>query len=188
MAAHQAWSFADAWVFLAVGRASEYDGSLLDVISIADWINHAVLTEDELDGAVSRLSAADLVAVSEDVVIPTATGAEILRSVQQPSMWDTLTRLLSALAQLHVPEVSAGAHLPRGAYERAVAEYAARSKKLLGRDDPLKALNSAAESVRMYITFRFTADELQPEYAITWLEMAREAIEDSRTALEARYV
>jgi hypothetical protein len=56
------WS--DAWILHAILLAAKDDEATLeDVIGAADGINHAILTFDEIDGGVARLSRAGLIAV-----------------------------------------------------------------------------------------------------------------------------
>ncbi|WP_155992837.1 hypothetical protein [Nocardioides sp. URHA0020] len=58
------WEFADAWVFAAIavyGRPC----SLLEMIGAGDWINHAVLLEDEVEPALGKLTGAGLVRIYE---------------------------------------------------------------------------------------------------------------------------
>ena len=48
------WS--DAWLLLAIGYAARSrSGSLVDVIEMADGIQHAIPTLDEVNGAIGRL-------------------------------------------------------------------------------------------------------------------------------------
>lgn len=49
----------DAWLLLAILYASREAGgaSLEQVTTAGDYINHAIFTEDELEGGLSRLSA-----------------------------------------------------------------------------------------------------------------------------------
>src|SRR5687767_13486263 len=54
------WS--DAWLLHAIlVAAKEDEATLEDVIGAADFLNHAILTFDEIDGGVARLSRAGLI-------------------------------------------------------------------------------------------------------------------------------
>ncbi|MFG2043987.1 hypothetical protein [Dactylosporangium sp. NPDC048998] len=58
------WMWSDAWVLLSIGGADASTGStLVEVIGVADYRNHAILTEPEFTQAVGRLLAAGLVGV-----------------------------------------------------------------------------------------------------------------------------
>jgi hypothetical protein len=57
-------STSDAWVLHAILRSMEGgEATLEDVVGVADMINHAMLTFEELDGGVARLACAGLVTV-----------------------------------------------------------------------------------------------------------------------------
>ena len=54
------WS--DAWLFQAITIAShERPASLTDIIAVADGVNHALPTDDELHGAFARLTNGGLI-------------------------------------------------------------------------------------------------------------------------------
>jgi hypothetical protein len=56
------WTISDAWVFSSIEGTSADDGyTLAQIITKADGINHAVLTENEFIQAVPRLVAAGLI-------------------------------------------------------------------------------------------------------------------------------
>ena len=77
------WS--DAWVLLAVGcRLSLDEISLRELIATADGIQHAVLTFDELDGGLTRLSSTGLLAVSDAGVGLTPAGLVLLSRTAAP--------------------------------------------------------------------------------------------------------
>ena len=63
----------DAWILLAIlyaGRPGEF-ASLARVIGIADYINHAIPTHGELDGAFDRLQRADWIEFRDLTYAPT---------------------------------------------------------------------------------------------------------------------
>ena len=115
-----AWDFADAWVFAAI---AVYDRpcTLLEVIGAADWINHAVLLEAEVETALGRLAGSGLVRVYETWTFElTDEGA---------SLWSGGVRDLQAhLGQIEdrlavIEPGRATVRLPRGAMDRALEEY-----------------------------------------------------------------
>ncbi|GAA4712194.1 hypothetical protein [Nocardioides conyzicola] len=117
------WEFADAWVFAAI---AVYDRpcSLVEVIGAADWINHAVLLEDEVESALGKLTGSDLVRVYE--------GWTFELTDEGSSMWSGGVRDLQAHLdqieeRLAVIEPGRGSvRLPRGVMDRALAEYRSR--------------------------------------------------------------
>jgi hypothetical protein len=67
------WS--DAWLFLAIGYSNEKgESSLARVIGVADAIQHAVLTWEEVDGGLFRLGKAGYVTVRDGKVSLTQQG------------------------------------------------------------------------------------------------------------------
>lgn len=65
MTASPTWSFADAWIYGAIavnGRRC----TLASVISAADWINHAIPLDHEVQDALGKLTGAGLVRVYDD--------------------------------------------------------------------------------------------------------------------------
>ena len=54
------WTFSDAWVFTAVAITGVEGCDLPHLIGVADAINHAILTADEIAQAVGRFVASGL--------------------------------------------------------------------------------------------------------------------------------
>jgi len=63
----------DAWIFLSLSKADE-GTTLRSLVATADWINHAIPTAAEIEGAVNRLSAAGLVKFEGQNFFLTETG------------------------------------------------------------------------------------------------------------------
>ena len=78
MSDHIPFAWTDAWLLHAI-LISVRDGEApLDVvISAADGIQHAMLTFDEIDGGVARLSAAGLIEIRNKRFHLTAAGTEL---------------------------------------------------------------------------------------------------------------
>lgn len=57
------WS--DAWILLAIIYTGSQGCSPDNLIKIADYINHAIPTEEELDGAIARLTRARMIRESK---------------------------------------------------------------------------------------------------------------------------
>jgi hypothetical protein len=69
------WVFADAWVLTAIGIAGA-PCDLPRLIAVADGINHAILVNDEIEAALSKLSGTGLLRVNDDWTFAlTETGA-----------------------------------------------------------------------------------------------------------------
>ena len=72
----------DHWIFLSIALQAKVDGaSLRDVIAAADYINHAIPTIEEIEGAVNRLTAARLIWIRNNRFGLTDSGKVLVRSV-----------------------------------------------------------------------------------------------------------
>jgi len=114
------WEPADGWVLASIG-VYQRRCSLLEVIAAGDWMNHAVLEEREVAGALTRLVGAGLVRIFEDWTFElTDDGASMfsaeLRSIQQ--QLEVIDTALSGMEPIRAKIV-----LPRGLMDQALAEY-----------------------------------------------------------------
>ncbi|GAA1762474.1 hypothetical protein GCM10009795_006280 [Nocardioides hankookensis] len=114
------WEPADAWVFAAI---AVYDRrcTLLELIASADWINHAVLLEAEVEGALGRLAGADLVRVYEDWTFELTDEGSSVWGGGVRDLQSQLHRIEERLAAVEPGRVAV--RLPRGAMERALEDY-----------------------------------------------------------------
>ncbi|MFL6154898.1 MAG: hypothetical protein ACJ72D_02320 [Marmoricola sp.] len=117
------WDLGDAWVFAAIGSRRQ-PCTLADVIAAGDRLNHAILTEDELETALGRLAGAGLVRVFDDWTFElTDDGSSLWTSDDR----DATTRLPLLQAELAVFEPGrVVVRLPRGVRDEAVAAYQER--------------------------------------------------------------
>ncbi|HEX2696171.1 MAG TPA: hypothetical protein VHM28_00590 [Anaerolineales bacterium] len=65
----------DAWIFLSIMNTKGVD--LRTVIATADYINHAIPTKEEIEGAVNRLAAAGLIGVEGGLFKLTPSGSRL---------------------------------------------------------------------------------------------------------------
>ena len=118
---HRAWVFADVWAFAAIGVYSR-PCSLTEVVASADWINHAILLEDEVESALGKLAGAGLVRVLEGWLFDlTDQGTELWSE----AVGHTL-QLRLASVEGHLSVIEPGATrvpLPPGAMQQAVRDY-----------------------------------------------------------------
>lgn len=114
------WEFADAWVFAAI---AVYDRpcSLVEVIGAADWMNHAVLLEDEVESALGKLTGSGLVRVYEGWTFELTDDGS---SVWSGGVRDLQAHLGQIEERLAVIEPGrATVQLPRGVMDQALADY-----------------------------------------------------------------
>jgi hypothetical protein len=114
------WEFADSWLLAAIG-VYQRPCTLLEVIGAADWINHAVLLEDEVESALGRLTGAGLVRIYDGWTFElTDDGA----SLWSQGARDLQGQLELIEAQLSAFEPGTGlVKLPRGAMDQALEDY-----------------------------------------------------------------
>src|SRR5687767_3906189 len=75
------WS--DAWLLLAFGlAASDGPAPIPSMLPLADGIQHAVPTKDEVNGALGRLTRAGYVECANGYVAITAAGKGLLRQAE----------------------------------------------------------------------------------------------------------
>jgi hypothetical protein len=93
---HFRWS--DAWLLLAIGYSNEKgESSLARVIGVADAIQHAVLTWEEVDGGLFRLGKAGYVTVLDGKVGLTQQGRTIFEGLQEKAVLDRQDELALAI-------------------------------------------------------------------------------------------
>ena len=124
------WS--DAWLMLAVGIVGEGPAPLTQVLGAADGLQHAILTREELNGAIARLSRAGYLRCAMDQLELTPVGRDLVTRAGRNRSWlkqqETLERLLSAppWSGGHDP-AAAGAGEPEAvseeAYRSALRDY-----------------------------------------------------------------
>lgn len=91
----------DAWILTSMAFYQGRTGtSLRDLIATADYINHAIPSEDEIEGAINRLGTAGLVTVEDDYFYVTRAGREALRQfhrkgVRLLQVWELLENYLA---------------------------------------------------------------------------------------------
>jgi hypothetical protein len=77
----------DAWLLHAILIAAKSgEGALEDIVAAADMINHAMLTFDEIDGGLARLSRAGLVLCQGKKVRVAADASKIYAGVAKLSI------------------------------------------------------------------------------------------------------
>lgn len=128
------WSETDAWVLAAIIHDTpSRPHTLMEVIAIADGINHTVINEAEFTLAVGRLVAADLIDADgiADRYQPTEAGTA-LRKRWRHGAFGWIPSIPPQLDRVGRPQDSDWC-LPAGALDRAVQDYLARMAKLTER-------------------------------------------------------
>lgn len=120
MRAPTGWVFADGWVLAAIG-VYQRPCSLLEVIAAGDWMNHAVLEQDEVDDALSKLVAAGLVRIFDDWSFELTDDGAAMFSADVRSIQKQLEIIESSLADLE--PVRAKVAVPNDVMSQALADY-----------------------------------------------------------------
>ena len=125
----------DAWVLSAILHADRGRGaSLRDIIASADYLNHAILTFEEMGGALSRLAPGGHADLKDGLVHPSRAARSFYRRIGQPgsNMHNVLQRIRDYLGARALPgpmgkgpgrSASAGRPLDRAEFDRAVTTY-----------------------------------------------------------------
>ncbi|MBI4499920.1 MAG: hypothetical protein HY700_02045 [Gemmatimonadetes bacterium] len=134
----------DAWILLAaVYAAREKPASLSDVIAAADYIEHAVVVFEEMEGALARLTSGGYLAHTAGTVSPTEKTLQFCRGIIKPGRkaQDELTDLRRFIGAAEwapgtTPQsASVGVSYPplsRAVFDEAVESYLAHHPKLTG--------------------------------------------------------
>ena len=100
--------------------------SLRDLIATADYINHAIPTDEEIEGGINRLARAGLVTVEEGYFHLTPAGRLLLREFhgKRDSLLKVWERVDGHLQTLKLPELEVQAFtLKRGQSRAAYKSY-----------------------------------------------------------------
>jgi hypothetical protein len=143
------WPAADAWLLLSLRHSSgvsldkDVEFSVLELLNTADFLYRLFMNEEEMSGAISRLSALGFLRVADDRLALTPSGRELLRNTKGGSWMEELHRIQPVLASLPRPEDAAGDVLPAGAYEHAAGLYLKKLEGTTSRSSKLKRLDSS---------------------------------------------
>ena len=119
----RAWADSDSWLFAAFADCGDGPVTLVDMLSTADAIMHAIPGEAEVEGAVRRLSAAGLLRVTQDGFLVTPRGRELRERAQARAWLDQVAQLRAELQRLPCPPELPEWRLPAGELERAYKRY-----------------------------------------------------------------
>src|SRR5438045_4909453 len=98
----QRFQHSDAWILTSMAFYQRRTGtSLRDLIATADYINHSIPNDDEIEGAINRLASAGLVTVEEDYFYVTRAGRDALRQFHRKGItllqvWELLEKYLDS--------------------------------------------------------------------------------------------
>ncbi|RYB88745.1 hypothetical protein EUA06_19835 [Nocardioides glacieisoli] len=120
------WVFADAWVLTAIA-VSTRPCSLTDIVAAGDGLNHALLLDAEVDGALGKLQGSGLVLVMAELRFDLTPEGAALVERRRGNLLSQIDSVLSLLGQ--VPDSDQQFALPPGALQDAVDAYKARSRK-----------------------------------------------------------
>jgi hypothetical protein len=118
----------DAWVMLSLLLGQVETGlTLRDLIATADYVNHAVLTYDELADSLQHLRQAGYVVKQADRYCATSVIRSYYTQVTRPRRsldkdWQAVEHFLHTTA---VTQTASARRLSRAAYDKAVRAYLA---------------------------------------------------------------
>ena len=127
----------DTWVMLALLFNQAENGSTLrELIATADYLNHAILTYEELAGSLARLIQAGYVAKQADRYSATPVIRSYYAQTTRPRRainkdWQGVERFLQTTEVTKAtPRRAPSRVVSRAAYERAVRAYLSSSRSL----------------------------------------------------------
>ena len=121
----------DAWIFISL-NPTETGATLESILAAADWINHAIPTQAEIEGAVNRFMQADLLHMKADKFFLTERGLGLYRAIMDKKgailkHWKKMEKLLN---ETDLPVLAAEEfHLPSSQLEDAYQRYIKRFSK-----------------------------------------------------------
>ncbi len=136
----------DAWIFISMAfYQGEASTSLRDLIATADYINHAIPTDEEIEGAINRLSSAGLVIVQEGHFHLSPAGRIILQEFHGKrtsllKMWELVEKQLESMEfpELEVPPFKLKPEQFRTAYNSYYELISHTEKKSTRKKKPVK--------------------------------------------------
>ena len=125
------WEPHDAWILLAVLYSRGSAPAPLDkIIGVADFINHAIPTAEEMHSALNRLASGGLVRYGKDGATPTKRGIALYRKVAGVHQRYALDQLdgLGRIMQcpccgVRLKQVRWGIPMGKQTYDDAVGRY-----------------------------------------------------------------
>ena len=131
------WS--DAWILLAtIYVAREQPAPMDEVIGAADYIQHAIVTFEEMEGALDRLTAGGFLSHTDVKLAPSEKTAEFYASITRPrrsvhAEQKDLEKFIGVQGGWAADprQANQGAEFPeltRSAFDAAVATYLGRMK------------------------------------------------------------
>jgi hypothetical protein len=136
------WSWGDGWVLTAAYFTQENPVSLRALIGAGDAINHAIFTNDELDGGLTRLTAAGLARLEGETVVLTDQGIRLCDEAARttPYMLETLEAVAAALREIDLSGTDIEpVVVPKPAVAAAIKQYhkdfAREVKELRAKDE-----------------------------------------------------
>jgi len=117
----------DAWVLLSICACTRKTGTLRDIIGVGDYINHAIMTKDELFGSIKRLHGAGLIFQKDDRYKPAPRVAKKFARIRKKlrNRYLRILRVLKPyLLKIEKKEpIGVLGRLTKKAYDKALKEY-----------------------------------------------------------------
>jgi hypothetical protein len=157
------YQWSDAWILLATVYMGRKRPALLsDVIAVADYINHAIVTFEEMEGALARLTEGGFLVDRGGKLSPSRKTMAFYRSVTTPRRpvlkeKEDLQKLLGASdwnPSVLPKDANRGVSYPsltRELFDQAVQEYLSMSSTVAGtkkKEKPAKASSGRSKTRR----------------------------------------
>jgi len=121
-----------SWIFLSVAEQPK-PTSLQTIIGVADYINHAIPTQNELQTSLGWLQAQGLIKKEGDNYLLTETGSVLRKSVSRKrsihELWDAIEAKISEMPKIAFQPENISAAEIHAAYEDYVKGTAKRNSR-----------------------------------------------------------
>jgi hypothetical protein len=123
------WVWSDAWVLTAAYVTEQNPVSLTDLIGAGDYINHAILLDEEIEHALTHLEAAGLARLEGEEVVLTEEGLRLCDDAAGPERYilEAVDKVEQGLRRIDVSgKELTPIKVPEAAVREAIERYYAR--------------------------------------------------------------
>jgi hypothetical protein len=124
------WVWSDAWVLTAAYVTEQNPASLTDLIGAGDYINHAILMDEELEHALTHLGAAGLTRLEGEGILLTEEGLRLCDDAVKPERYilEAVEKVEQALRRIDLSDQElTPIKVREAAVREAIERYQARA-------------------------------------------------------------